>query len=315
MKPKIAIVVPVYKAEKFIGEGLDCLLNQTLKNIKVICVNDASPDNSLKIIEDYAKKDDRIVILNHEKNLGASKSRNDGLDYIYKNLPDVEYIAFFDADDKIELNTYEKCYNEAKEHDADIVNFNFLPSSYWEYKTEANGEVVEYNNNCIESIFDYQEFYTFVVCWSKIYKKELLENVRFPEQKFFEDGGFAYKVFPRANKLRVIPDTLYRYNIENSDSVCGKIDELNRLKDIFKTMKDTIIDWKELGIIEKYKYQYVKHILLYTSLVCPNVLVGDYSKDLLQNLEIDINDELKSNNVPKETKDIMKKMMRKNNTE
>ena len=308
MKPKIAVIVPVYKAEKFIGEGLECLLNQTLKDIKVVCVNDASPDNSLAIIQDYAKKDDRVVVLNHEQNLGASQSRNDGLDYVCQNLPDVEYVAFFDADDKIELDAYEKCYNEAKEHNADIVNFNFLPSSYWKYKTEANGEVVEYENNCIESIFDYQEFYTFIVCWSKIYKKELVENVRFPKQKFFEDGGFAYKVLPRAKKLRVIPDTLYQYNIENSDSVCGKIDELNRLKDIFKTMKDTLVDWQQLGIADKYKYQYVKHILLYTSLVCPNVLEGDYSRDLSENLQISVPEEISANNVPEETKLILRKM-------
>ena len=311
MKPKIAVIVPVYKAEKFIGEGLDCLLNQTLKDIKVICVNDASPDNSSEIITKYAEKDDRVVVLNHDHNLGASKSRNDGLDYVCQNLPDVEYVAFFDADDKIELDAYEKCYNEAKENNADIVNFNFLPSSYWQYKTEANGEVVEYENNCIESIFDYQEFYTFIVCWSKIYKKELIENVRFPQQKFFEDGGFAYKVLPRTKKLRVIPDTLYRYNIENSDSLCGKIDELNRLKDIFKTMKDTLIDWKQLGIVDKYKYQFVKHILLYTSLVCPNVIDGEYLSDLSENLEIDVFDEINSNNIPEETKVIMKRMISK----
>lgn len=310
MKPKVTVVMPVYKAEKFLRIGLDCLTNQTLKEIAVICVNDASPDNSKDILEEYAKKDDRIVIINHDTNQGASKSRNDGLDYIFENIPDTEFIAFFDADDKIELNAYEKCYKEAIEHNADILNFNFLPSTYWEYKTEPTGDAIEYVNNCIETLFDFNEFYTFIVCWSKIYKKELLKDIRFPEQKFFEDGAFAYKVLPKAKKLRLIPDTLYEYNIENPNSTCCDMDEIKRLKDIFKTMKDTLNEWKKIGISEEYKYKFIKHILLYTSLVCPNILNGDYRKQLNENLEINVNDELENDNIPKETKDIIKRMIK-----
>lgn len=308
MKPKLSIIVPVYKAEKFLKEGLDCLLNQSLKDLKVICINDASPDNSLEILQDVAKNDERVVIINHQENQGAAKSRNDGLDYVFQNLPETEYIAFFDADDKIEIDAYEKAYNEAIKSKADIVNFNFLPSTYWEYKTEANGETVEYNNNCLETLFDFDEFYTFIVCWSKIYKKELLEDVRFPNQKFFEDGAFAYKVLPRAKKLRLIPDTLYVYNIENPDSTCSDIVELSRLKDIFKTMKDTILDWQKLGILERYKYDYIKHILLYTSMVCPNVLEGNYLQDLADSLQINVEQELQGDKIPEETKDIIRKM-------
>ena len=159
MEPKIAVVVPVYKAEKFLKGCLDSILNQTFKDIKVICVNDGSPDKSQSILEEYAKKDDRVVVINNEKNKGASNARNTGLDYIYANLPSVEYISLVDADDKIEPETYEKAYNEGIKSNADIVNFNFLPSTYWDYKTEANTEPVDYDGNCVEAIFDYKEFY------------------------------------------------------------------------------------------------------------------------------------------------------------
>ena len=218
-----------------------------------------------------------------------------------------------DADDKIEPNTLEKTYEEAKKSDADIVNYNFLPSTYWEYKTEANTEPVDYNGNCVEVIFDYKEFYTFVLCWSKLYKKELLKNIRFSNQKFFEDGSFAYKVLPRAKKMRIIPDTLYYYNIENPNSTCGKIDEQKRLDSIFRTMKETIIDWKKLGIYEKYKYNYIKHILLYTSMVCPNSFIGDYTKELNESLEIDILSNEVRDNVSEETREYIKKMTKKLN--
>ena len=308
MKPKIAIVVPVYNAGKFLERGLECLRNQTIQDIQIICVNDASADNSKEILERLAAQDSRIVVLNHETNKGASAARNTGLDYIYANLPEAEYIAFFDADDKIELDAYEKAYAEGQKSGADIVNFQFLPSQYWEYKTESTAEPIEFNGNCLDAILGTEEFYTFVVCWSKIYKKELLEELRFADQKFFEDGAFAYKVLARAKKLRVIPDVLYQYNNENVDSTCNTTNEQKRLRDIFKTMKDTLEDWQELGISEKYKYQFIKNILLYTSLVCPNVIEGNYTQELQENLGIDPTAELTGENVPEVTKGFILKM-------
>ncbi len=313
MEPKIAVIVPVYNAEGFLRKSLDSILNQEFNAVKVICVNDASPDHSKEILEEYSRKDNRIVVLNHEVNKGAGSARNTGLEFIYKHLPSIEYISFVDADDKIEPNTYTKTYEEAKKSDADIVNFNFLPSTYWEYKTEANTEPVDYNGNCVETLFDYKEFYTFVLCWSKLYKRELLENLRFSDQKFFEDGSFAYKVLPRAKKMRIIPDVLYYYNIENPESTCGKIDENKRLRSIFYTMKSTIDDWKKLGIYEKYKYEYIKHILLYTSMVCPNAFVGDFTKELNECLDINILSKDVSDNVPDETKEHIRKMTKPNN--
>lgn len=288
MKPKIAVVVPVYNAENFLKGCLDSILAQDFEDFVIVCVNDASQDNSKQILEDYAKKDSRIVVINHEQNRGAGASRNTALDYIKNNLPTAEYISMVDADDRIDANTFSKTYTEAKNSDADIVNFNFLPSTYWSYKTEANTDAKDYNGNCVETIFDYTEFYTFVLCWSKLYKKELLDDLRFSEQGFYEDGSFAYKVLPRASKMRIIPDTLYCYNIENPESTCGKVSEDKRLESIFRTMRETVSDWEELGIYDKYRDDYIRHILLYASLVCPNALTGDYLEELNTALDTDI---------------------------
>ena len=145
-QPKIAVIVPVYNAENFLKRCLESILNQeNFKEIKVICINDASKDSSKLILEEYAKIDDRIVVLTNESNKGAGSSRNIGLDYIFKNLPSIEYISMVDADDKIEPNTYSKTNEEAKKSDYDIVNFNFLPSTHWQYKTTANSNVKELN--------------------------------------------------------------------------------------------------------------------------------------------------------------------------
>lgn len=311
--PKIAVIVPVYNAEKFLKRCLESILNQeNFKEIKVICINDASKDSSKLILEEYAKIDDRIVVLTNESNKGAGSSRNIGLDYIFKNLPSIEYISMVDADDKIEPNTYSKTYEEAKKSDYDIVNFNFLPSTHWQYKTTANSNVKEYKDNCIESIFEHKEFYTFVLCWSKLYKKDLLKNIRFSKQEFFEDGCFAYKVLPRAKKMKVIPDILYYYNIENPQSTCGKIDQKKRLNAIFNTMKETVNDWKELNIYEKYKFKFIKHILQYTSMVCPEEFKGNYTDKLNMALDINILSDEVLKNVPNETIEIIKMMTNKN---
>lgn len=164
MKAKIAVVIPVYNAEKFLKRGINSLLNQSFKDIKLIFVNDASPDNCLEILNDYSKQDDRVILINHDENKGAGAARNTGLNYIFENLPEIEYVSLIDADDRIELNTYEIAYNEAKKSNADILNWNFLPSSYWQYKTEATNDVINYDGNCLDAIFDNKEFYTFVVC-------------------------------------------------------------------------------------------------------------------------------------------------------
>lgn len=275
MKDKIAVVVPVYNVENFLERGIDCLLNQSLKELKIVCVNDATQDNSGAILNEYAKKDDRIVVLNHDINKGAGGARNTGLDYIFSSLPEVEFIAFFDADDQLAENAYEIAYNEAKKFGVDILNFNFVPNTHWQYQTVVIGESVNYEGNCLDTIFDHKEFYTFVVCWSKLYKKELLKNIRFNGNRFFEDGGFAYKVLARAKNMRVIPNNFYIYNIENPESTSGKTSNQDRLTAIFNTIKEVCEDWKSLGIFKKYKDKFEQHISLYASLVCPEISEKD----------------------------------------
>jgi len=311
MNAKIVTIIPVFNAEQFLERTLDSVINQTFKEIKIICVNDASTDKTLQILEEYAKKDERIVIINNLENKGPGNSRNIGLDYVYENLPEVEYISLVDADDRIEPNTYERAYEEAKKINADILNFNFLPSTYWEYKTEATSDYVDYIDNPAEAIFDHNEFYTFVVCWSKLYKKELLENIRFSGVGFYEDGGFAYKVYTTAKRLRVIPDTLYEYNIENSNSVSGNTGNAKRLESIFVVIKETREDWEKKGVFEKYKYKFIDHIILYTSLVAPEVLDGDYSKELEEAFDMNLLDAEIQENLKEETKAIILRMTTK----
>ncbi|MCD7729833.1 MAG: glycosyltransferase [Clostridia bacterium] len=115
---KISIVVPIYNVENDIENCLKCLQKQSLKDIEIICVDDVSTDNSLKIVEEYAKNDDRIIIVRHKENLSANVSRREGA-----LLAKGEYILFIDPDDTIEKDCLKPLYKTAKETNVDILHF------------------------------------------------------------------------------------------------------------------------------------------------------------------------------------------------
>ena len=112
---KVSVIVPIYNNEKYLKECLDSICNQTLTDIEIICVNDGSEDNSLKIIEEYKQKDNRIILINQD-NLGVSAARNNGI-----KIATGEYIGFVDSDDYIDNDFYEKLYNAAKHNDSDMA--------------------------------------------------------------------------------------------------------------------------------------------------------------------------------------------------
>lgn len=131
-KSKVSIVIPVYNVELYLREALDSVINQTLKEIEIIVVNDGSTDNSLEIIKEYEKKDNRIKIINQE-NQGLSGARNSGL-----KIAKGEYIYFMDSDDYIELDTLELCYKKSKDENLDFIFFDALPFSNDDIKIDIN---------------------------------------------------------------------------------------------------------------------------------------------------------------------------------
>ena len=109
---KVSIIVPVYNTEKYLSRCLDSIINQTLKEIEIICINDGSTDKSFEILTEYAKKDKRIVIINFEQNHGVSFARNKALE-----IAKGHYIGFVDSDDYVDLKYYEELYSYSKNYD------------------------------------------------------------------------------------------------------------------------------------------------------------------------------------------------------
>ena len=113
--PKISIIIPVYNTEEYLRECLDSVIEQTLKDIEIILVDDGSTDNSGKICDEYREKDTRITVI-HQENRGQGKARNEAL-----KISNGEYIGFIDSDDWIDLDFYEKLYNAASEKESEVT--------------------------------------------------------------------------------------------------------------------------------------------------------------------------------------------------
>lgn len=208
---KISIIIPVYNVEKYLREALDSVLNQTYTNWEAICVNDGSTDSSLRILEEYAQKDSRFVVVNQE-NGGVSRARNTGL-----NMMTGEYIMFLDSDDYLESCACEEALDSILKNNVDICIFG--------YQQLVNNELVKsYRSKQIEKIVteNIEPDYTiFLFLWSKIYSADFIKknNLRFEEdQHTAEDTIFMYEtVFNNATHCFLNKQLyVYRVNRENS---------------------------------------------------------------------------------------------------
>lgn len=222
MNDLISIVVPVYNVEKYVEESLKSLLNQTYKNIEVICVDDGSSDSSLSILKNIAESDNRVKIV-EQKNAGAGAARNNGINYA-----NGKYIYFFDSDDIAAKNLLEKAYNRAQETDADIVAFNGYTFTDDDISTKKLKK--GYNSNIIKDkneIFSYKTHcdcilsIVNVVPWNKLIKTELIKknNLKFEEISSSNDITFSAVCSAYAQRIAVVNEALMYYRLGHSGTV------------------------------------------------------------------------------------------------
>lgn len=220
-KPKISLVVPVYNVENYIEKCLDSIINQSLANIEIICINDGSTDNSLEILNSYAKDDDRIKIFTFE-NKGLGPSRNRGID-----RANGEYIAFVDSDDWLKLTFCEEIYKTASKTNSDIVLFNAI-EEYNDYKKKR----IYFSKDLINDdnfIFDFRWnsdiiLNSYFTAWSKLHRTEFLKenNIRFPNS-LFEDMEFQVESYLKANVMSYNSNIFYHYRKQNPTSIMNSL--------------------------------------------------------------------------------------------
>lgn len=219
MEELISIIVPIYNVEKYLPKCIESIINQTYEKLEIILVDDGSIDNSGKICDEYAQKDSRIKVI-HKDNGGVSSARNIGIEEAIG-----AWICFIDADDWIENNFCVELYQKAKEKNADIVQcaYNRVTNSNVE---KVNCDNKEYEYNSREYLIQTLNPQTgFGFCHMKIYKREIIREIRFKEGlKVGEDALFGEQISQNVNKTIMLQKALYNYRI-NSNSVVRKFDE------------------------------------------------------------------------------------------
>ena len=204
--PKISVIIPVYNVEQYLRECLDSVVNQTFRDLEIICVNDGSTDGSPAILDEYAAKDSRIQIVNKE-NGGLNSARNAGLERVT-----CEYFAIVDSDDWLDVTAYEKAYDRAIESGSDMTQYNFTLVDF----PNRNDEKVPLSGNEIENQTEKVQCVrnNLSVCWCYLWKTEFVKKnqIQFHNNlKSNDEITFTYKAALLANKIAIIPERLHYY--------------------------------------------------------------------------------------------------------
>lgn len=218
---KVSIVLPVYNVANYLPKCLDSLLAQTLEDIEIICVNDGSKDNSLTILQNYAAKDSRIIVID-QANSGPGAARNKGI-----ISAQGEYIGFVDPDDWVDDDMYEKMYSAAQTHDADLVECGVITHNEKSGKTRSKLE----NFPLVPFSWKDNPQYLFggiTAGWNKLCRLDLLkrEHIYYSEGYCAEDHIFTIGIRLAARKIVYINECMYHYLVR-SQSVSRKTSTVN----------------------------------------------------------------------------------------
>ena len=210
--PAISIVVPVYKAEKFLHRCIDSILAQTMTKFELLLIDDGSPDNSGKICDEYAARDNRVRVI-HKENEGVSSARQRGIDNVQG-----EYTIHVDSDDCIEPNMLEELYKKAKEDDADMVICDYY---------ESNNQGTLYKKQSPKGFQPYQVIYDLFQqlhgsCWNKLIKSVCYKehDIQFPKGiNIAEDKIFIVQTCYFMHKIAYLNKAFYHYDRTNETSI------------------------------------------------------------------------------------------------
>lgn len=226
---KVSIIVPVYKVEKYLRRSMDSLVNQTLEDIEIICINDGSPDNCLDILKEYQEKyKDKVVIID-KKNEGVWKGRYDGI-----RKATGEYIAFVDSDDYVALDYAEKLYTAAKKTNADITVCGF-----YRVDTETehifSTEMTQYGGKVINMSQNPEDIIAINGApWNKVFKSKVLKNIKNLSKppKILDDMMFQLLAYLNVKKISFIDAPLYYYMIREGSIITSiKQDQIASTQD------------------------------------------------------------------------------------
>lgn len=258
----ISIVVPVYNVKIYLEECINSIIVQSYKNIEIILVDDGSTDESSKMCDEFAKKDNRIKVI-HKKNGGLSDARNAGID-----IAKGKYICFVDGDDYISKDYIESLYNNLKKYDVDISACGYLE----EYD---NGKIINRNKKNVKLNLNREDalkylcifgYYSNSAC-NKLFKIELFNDIRFPYGEIFEDNKTMYKIFDKIKKLYYNSEEKYYYR-QRVGSITKKnnknVEAINSIKIIYEFIEKKypkLLPYAKQNIVFAYMGVYNSEII------------------------------------------------------
>lgn len=255
---KVSVVMPVYNAQEYLKDCMDSLVNQTLKEIEIICVDDASTDSSYSILQDYAAKDNRIKVIRQE-NGGAGAARNNGMQYATG-----EYLSILDSDDFYDLDMLEKAYNKVKGTESDIVvfacdHYDNVKKSYYPNNYSIRKHLLPEKSPFAGVDIPKDIFMVFVGwSWDKLFRRSFVEknNLKFQEQRTTNDMLFVYSAVAKADSIVTMDEVLVHHRQAQGTLSVTREKSWHCFYDALVALKEQLIEW---GLFERFQQDYINY--------------------------------------------------------
>ena len=258
MEELISVLIPCYNTEAYLRDCLDAIIAQTYKNLEILIVNDGSTDASLQIMQEYAQKDNRIIVKTRE-NKGVAYSRNELI-----SLAKGKYVIFVDSDDIIAPEMCKNLYDLIIETNSDIamsmVNRFYLGDEIKLEPFDKNFSIYE-REDLILQLISVGDFYDFPV--AKLFKKEILEGIEFPLNRIYEDSATIFKFYCNCKQAVVTTDKYYSYLIGRENSITTKKYTEKNLNDNYLAINDRFeyLSNNMPKLLNEIKMGYIRNIL------------------------------------------------------
>lgn len=266
MKMKVSVIVPVHNAEKTLSRCVESILAQSYKNLEIILVNDGSTDKSLEICQSFVNIDNRVVVIDKKKG-GVSSARNGGL-----KATTGDFIQFVDADDSINPNMTEKLVEAMLETNVDVVLCGYDRVSGKSANVKRPKSAVYSKASAFKDTFvEIYKLAFFNAPWNKLYRRDKIKGLFDENISMGEDLLFNLAYFSNCNKISVISDNLYNYNVASQVSLAAKFDDsllltqimLNKKVQEFFENKFECKDFRAINeVFAKEIYYYLKKLVI-----------------------------------------------------
>ena len=266
---KVSVIVPVYNAEKYLEQCISSIANQTMQDIEILAINDGSTDNSLNMLDELSQKYKGKLKIFDKENGGAGSARNIGLENA-----NGEFVKFVDADDYLKADILEKMYAIAKEHNVSLVRGNYQ-TILGPFKIEDNHSWSDIKGS---QIIDLNLNKDYIVTetpgiGNKLISRDLIGDLRFPEQTKWEDLAIIPVVIASSERLFHLDEPVYNYRLNMNTTIKDFINKIPNILDIIKCVDNIEEQMKLKGISEEYKSQIESLYILHTLFRIENAML------------------------------------------